>query len=217
MYIVGLTGGIGCGKSTIARFFSALGVPCVDADQIARDVVAVGEPALAQITAHFGSTILQSDGTLNRPRLREMIFNVPDQREWLNQLLHPLIRQHMLDACNSLSAPYCLLMIPLLFENHLETLVDRVLVIDIPECEQIQRTVQRDQVTPDQVRKIMASQYPRQQRLLRAHDIISNRDAVSDIYLQPIIQQFHHDYLRYARIKNRNKTSELKRAKGNEQ
>lgn len=203
MYIVGLTGGIGCGKSTIARFFAALDVPCVDADQIARDVVALGEPALAQITDHFGPTILQSDGTLDRPRLREMIFNAPEQREWLNQLLHPLIRQHMLKTCNTLSAPYCLLMIPLLFENHLETLVDRVLVIDIPEDEQIQRTTMRDQVSIEQVQKIIGSQYPRQQRLQRAHDIISNRDAVLDIYLRPIIQRFHLDYLRYAKLKAR--------------
>ena len=207
MFIVGLTGGIGCGKSTVARLFEDLGVPCIDADQSARTVVAVGQPALTKITAHFGPGILQPDGTLNRARLREMIFNAPEQREWLNQLLHPLIRQHMLDACAQTSAPYCLLMIPLLFENHLETLVDRVLVIDISEAEQIQRTTRRDQVSVDQVRKIIASQYPRIQRVLRAHDMISNSDAVTGEYLRPIVHRFHLEYLRYARTKARETSS----------
>lgn len=199
MFIVGLTGGIGSGKSTIARLFTQLGVTCIDADQIARDVVKPETPALQAIVEHFGSSMLLPDGSLNRALLRSAIFDAPEQRAWLNALLHPLIRQHMLSECLQARGEYCLLMVPLLFENGLENIVHQVLAIDISEPEQIRRTTTRDQVSNQQVQKIIASQYPRQQRLQQAHDIISNADEVTESVQQQIVLRLHRCYQKAAR------------------
>ncbi|ACQ92164.1 dephospho-CoA kinase [Tolumonas auensis DSM 9187] len=198
MFIIGLTGGIGSGKSTIAEHFSALGVPCIDADQTARDVVQPGEPALTAITQHFGPEVIQPDGTLDRRQVREKIFADPAAREWLNNLLHPLIRQRMVQQCQQAQGPYCILMVPLLFENHLQSLVHRTLVIDIDEATQIRRTMLRDNTTEEQVKAIIAAQCPRQQRLALADDVIQNGDEVTATQRQQAVYALHQTYLQLA-------------------
>ena len=198
MFIVGLTGGIGCGKSTVARHFIDLGIPCIDADQTARDVVQPGEPALTAIAQHFGQEVLLPDGTLDRRRLREKVFAEPSTRAWLNNLLHPLIRERMLQQCRQAQGPYCLLMVPLLFENHLQSLMQRTLVVDVDEATQIRRTMLRDNTTEQQVRAIIAAQCPRQQRLTLADDILRNGDEVTPEQRQQAVYALHQQYLQLA-------------------
>lgn len=198
MFIVGLTGGIGSGKSTVAQHFIDLGVTCIDADIVARDVVMCGEPALAAISEHFGSGILLADGSLDRRQLRDRIFANPAARAWLNKLLHPLIRQRMLQQCQQANGPYCILMVPLLFENNLQSLVQRTLVIDVDEATQIRRTMQRDKTTEAQVKAIIDTQCSRQQRLAFADDVIVNTDEVTPAQRQKAINKLHQTYLSLA-------------------
>lgn len=196
-YIVGLTGGIGCGKSTIASLFADLGVPIVDADIVARQVVEKGSPLLAKIAQHFGQEILLATGELDRAALRQRVFADPQEKTWLNQLLHPAIREEMLRQLKQTTAPYVLWVVPLLLENHLETYCDRILVIDVSEETQIQRATQRDQNSAALIRKIMQSQVSRQQRLAKADDVISNELPLEQnlAYLQAEVQKLHQHYL----------------------
>ncbi len=178
-FIVGLTGGIGSGKSTVARLFDQLGVPAVDADVVAREVVAKGSPLLAKITEHFGPELLTAEHTLNRALLRQLIFTDPAAKQWLDSVMHPAIRTAMLSQLANLpSAPYVLLIAPLLLENNLHTLVNRVLVVDITEQNQLARTLSRDALSSgadaEQVKAIIASQIKRADRLALADDIIDN-------------------------------------------
>ena len=195
MFIVGLTGGIGSGKSTVAQHFIELGITCIDADLTAREVVQPGEPALDAISQYFGEAILLADGSLDRRKLREKIFANPSARAWLNELLHPLIRQHMLQQCQQANSPYCILMVPLLFENNLQSLVQRTLVIDVDEATQIRRTMQRDKTTEEQVKAIIAAQCSRQQRLTLADDVIVNTDDVTSEQRQSRVISLHQTYL----------------------
>lgn len=195
MLIVGLTGGIGSGKSTVAQHFIDLGIHCIDADQIAREVVQPGEPALDAIRQYFGPSVLSADGSLDRRQLREKIFAAPSARQWLEELLHPLIRQRMLQQCQQASGPYCILMVPLLFENNLQSLVQRTLVVDVDERTQIRRTMQRDKTTEEQVKAIIAAQCPRQQRLMLADDIVTNGDEVTPLQRQHAVNTLHQTYL----------------------
>jgi dephospho-CoA kinase len=172
--VIGLTGGIGSGKTTVANIFADLGVDIIDADIAARKVVIPQSNALEQISNHFGSQFIQADGSLNRPLLRSQIFNHEKDKLWLNNLLHPLIRQTMLDEIQQSQSSYCLLVAPLLIENNLQSLVDRILVIDINEEEQIKRAIIRDPSSQEEIIKIIASQVPRQERLKFADDIIDN-------------------------------------------
>ena len=172
--VIGLTGGIGSGKTTVANIFADLGVDIIDADIAARKVVIPQSNALEQISNHFGSQFIQADGSLNRPLLRSQIFNHEKDKLWLNNLLHPLIRQTMLDEIQQSQSSYCLLVAPLLIENNLQSLVDRILVIDIHEEEQIKRAIIRDPSSQEEIIKIIASQVPRQERLKFADDIIDN-------------------------------------------
>ncbi|OBX04767.1 dephospho-CoA kinase [Gallibacterium genomosp. 3] len=196
-YIVGLTGGIGCGKSTIASLFADLGVPIVDADIVARQVVEKGSPLLAKIAQHFGQEILLATGELDRAALRQRVFADPQEKAWLNQLLHPAIREEMLRQLKQTTAPYVLWVVPLLLENHLETYCDRILVIDVSEETQIQRAMQRDQNSAALIRKIMQSQVSRQQRLAKADDVISNELPLEKnlAYLKAEVQKLHQHYL----------------------
>jgi dephospho-CoA kinase len=198
MLIVGLTGGIGSGKSTVAAHFVAMGVTCIDADQIARDVVQLGEPALVSLVQHFGNIIINADGSLNRRVLREKIFADPAARTWVNNLLHPLIRQKMLQQCHASNGPYCILMVPLLFENNLQSLVHRTLVVDVDENTQIRRTMQRDQTTEAQVKAILNAQCSRQHRLDLADDIINNSDGITIEQREQQINRLHQKYLQLA-------------------
>jgi len=172
--VIGLTGGIGSGKSTITDMFADLGIDVVDADIVAREVVAPKSEALKQISIHFGEKFIQSDGHLNRARLRNQVFSNQHDKTWLNNLLHPLIRQRMLKKIELSTSCYCLFVAPLLIENNLQDIVQRIIVIDITEAEQIQRTVLRDSSSSDEIQRIIASQISRSERLHHADDIIDN-------------------------------------------
>ncbi|MFW6345301.1 MAG: dephospho-CoA kinase [Halomonas sp.] len=185
--IIGLTGGIASGKSTVARAFAALGVPWVDADDVAREVVEPGEPALAEIAARFGAGVLNPDGTLDRRALRDIVFADADARRWLESVTHPRIRERLsarLDQLAADGAPYVLLVTPLLFESGQHEMVDRALVIDVPESLQIERTAARDDVDTTQARRIVAAQMPRAERLARADDVLDNGGSEAEMRCQ---------------------------------
>lgn len=190
---VGLTGGIGSGKSTVANAFTNLGVKVVDADVVARRVVEPGSAALKQIRAFFGHGVISADGQLDRAKLREIVFADPNAKTWLNALLHPLIRQQMLQELDTASSPYSLLVAPLLIENRLDLLVDKVLVVDVPEEVQLERTMHRDQNSPELIRAIMASQCSRAERLAAADYVISNEGPVNAIQAQ--VAKLHQVFL----------------------
>ena len=185
--IIGVTGGIASGKSTGALAFAALGIPWGDADDVAREGVEPGEPALAEIVARFGEQVLHSDGRLNRRALREIVFAEPAERRWLEGVTHPRIRQRLLthlERMQAEGAPYVLLVSPLLFESGQSQLVDRCLVVDVPESLQIARTAARDEVGEAQARAIIAAQMSRSERLARADDIIDNSRGEAELTAQ---------------------------------
>lgn len=199
-FIVGLTGGIGCGKTTIANMFSALDINIVDADIVARQVVAPNSPALKAINQHFGENFISADGSLNRTALRTQVFNHPEDKLWLNNLLHPLIRERMLADIKASTSEYCLLVAPLLLENKLDTLVDRVLVIDVSKQTQIDRTILRDNSPTELVENIIASQIAREERIKLADDIINNEEK--DLSLaQLTVEKLHKSFLDLAQQK----------------
>lgn len=192
--IVGLTGGIGSGKSAATERFEYHGVPVVDADVVSRQVVEPGMPALSAIVAHFGKRVLREDGHLDRPALREIIFHDPAEKLWLEALLHPLIRDEIARQLQESDACYTILSSPLLLESGQDALVDRVLVIDVPESLQLKRTLARDDSSPETVRAIMDAQMSRKHRLSQATDVISNdRDLP---LLHKAVDQQHEYYLR---------------------
>ncbi|AFJ48317.1 dephospho-CoA kinase [Shimwellia blattae] len=196
-YTVALTGGIGSGKSTVADAFASLGITVVDADIIARQVVAPGEPALEQIAAHFGPTVLQPDGSLDRRALREMIFAHPEKKQWLNNLLHPIIQQKTRDELARARSPYVLWVVPLLVENQLHHRAQRVLVVDVEEETQIQRTMLRDNVSREHASQILAAQATRAARLAVADDVICNDGSPDAVTAR--VARLHQHYLTLAR------------------
>ena len=195
-FVIGLTGGIASGKTTVANLFGELGVDIVDADVIAREVVEPGTPGLAAIADKFGEQILTPEGTLDRARLRQLVFSEPPLKAWLNQLLHPKIREQMLLQVNHAKSHYCLLVVPLLVENGLESMVDHVLVVDTPPENQLARTMRRDQVSKDQAKAILAAQASREQRLAKADDIIENLGSIEDLTRE--VKKLHDRYLSMA-------------------
>lgn len=197
MYVVAITGGIGSGKTTVANQFAALGIEVVDADLIAREVVEPGTPALTAIASHFGPGILDEQGRLDRRALRERIFSDPAAKSWLNALLHPIIRSEMLRQCAAANSPYCLLVVPLLVENRLTELADRVLVIDVDEATQIERTCRRDGVSLEQAQAILASQASRSERLAMADDVLDNQSGTTETIRERILA-LHETYLAFA-------------------
>ncbi|TCK02983.1 dephospho-CoA kinase [Marinobacterium mangrovicola] len=192
---VGLTGGIGSGKSAAADMFAGLGVPVVDADLIAREVVEPGEPALESIAQHFGKAVIQGDGALNRRVLRERVFAEPSEREWLEQLLHPLINHRIRERLEASGAPYVMLVSPLLIESGQVDLVDRVIVVDVDKQTQIDRTIERDQVSADQVAKILASQCSRVERTRRADYLLDNGGSLEHLRAQ--VESLHRQLSDY--------------------
>ncbi|MBE8168435.1 MAG: dephospho-CoA kinase [Shewanella sp.] len=192
-YIVGLTGGIGSGKTTVANLFAAQGIDLIDADIVAREVVEPNSEGLAVIVEHFGQHMLLSNGQLDRSALRECIFSQPKQRLFLNECLHPLIRKRMLELIKYSTSAYAVLVVPLLFENGLDSLVDRTLVVDISPELQIERTLRRDNVDAGQIENIIRSQMPRQQRLTRADDIINNQGMIEEV--EQAVMVLHKQYL----------------------
>ncbi len=198
MLTIGLTGGIGSGKSTVTGLFSELGVPIIDADVAAREVVTQGEPALAEIAARFGGEVLNSDGTLNRSKLREEVFADPTARKDLEAILHPRIRSRMAEQLSALTTPYAILSIPLLVESGGAYNLDRVLVIDLPEEEQLNRVCQRDGITPEQAAAILHAQCSRSDRLAIADDVIENSGDLASLKEQ--VLTLHQKYLALAEI-----------------
>lgn len=194
--MVGLTGGIGCGKSTVTALFADLGVQHVDADIVARQLVEPGTDCLAAIIRQFGDSVLNNDGSLNRSALRQRIFSHQADKHWLEQLLHPAIRKALLAQLAALSSPYALLVAPLLLENKLNHYVQRVLVIDVPEPLQLSRAMARDNASEQQINAIMAAQLSRTARLQQADDVITNDSTVAD--LVPQVSALHQQYLQLA-------------------
>ncbi|WAF93512.1 dephospho-CoA kinase [Aeromonas sp. BC14] len=197
MYVVAITGGIGSGKTTVANQFAELGIEVVDADVIAREVVEPGTPTLAAIATHFGSGVITPDGQLDRRRLRERVFTDPQAKGWLNALLHPLIRTEMQRQCAAARSPYCLLVVPLLVENRLTALANRVLVIDVDEATQIERTCRRDGVSHEQAQAILAAQASRAERLAAADDVLDNQNGTPEAIKSRILA-LHETYLAFA-------------------
>ncbi|HDZ8879056.1 dephospho-CoA kinase [Aeromonas dhakensis] len=197
MYVVAITGGIGSGKTTVANQFAELGIEVVDADIIAREVVEPGTPALAAIATHFGADVIAPDGRLDRRQLRERVFTDPQAKGWLNALLHPLIRSEMQRQCAAARSPYCLLVVPLLVENRLTALANRVLVIDVDEVTQIERTCRRDGVSREQAEAILAAQASRTERLAAADDVLDNRNGTPEA-IKSRIFALHETYLAFA-------------------
>ncbi|ROO12747.1 dephospho-CoA kinase [Pseudomonas fluorescens] len=192
-WILGLTGGIGSGKSAAAQHFIDLGVHVVDADHAARWVVEPGRPALAKIAEHFGPSVLQADGTLDRAALRKLIFEEPEQRRWLEALLHPLIAEEIAHHLALAKSPYAILVSPLLIESGQYAMTQRILVIDAPQQLQIERTLQRDQTSEQQVQAILKAQSSREDRVSRADDVVVNdRDLA---WLHSEVERLHHFYL----------------------
>ena len=184
MLVIGLTGGIGSGKSTVAEIFSQLGVPVIDSDQLARDAVLPGTVALKNIAEHFGQTILLSNGELDRQQLREKIFASLKERQWLENLLHPIIRQLMAKQLATLDAKYCLVQIPLLVNREPNPLIHRILVVDVDPTLQQQRVQERDQLDANTIQEIINSQAKREDLLEAADDCISNNGSLEDLKQQ---------------------------------
>ena len=193
MLKIGLTGGIGCGKSTVARVFEQLKTPVIDADEIAHQLVAIGQPALARIQQEFGTDVLNPDGSLNRNKLRELIFSDPKQKQKLESILHPLVYKSIQAELNRLNTPYCIICIPLLFETNMTHLVDRILVVDCSVETQIERIRKRDNITIERIQSIIDSQVSRAFRKAQANDLIDN--SKTDDRLAEEVKKLHNLYL----------------------
>lgn len=195
---IGLTGGIGSGKSTVARLFAELGVTVIDADDLAHRLMAPGGAAVSAILGQFGAE-LAAEGGIDRRRLGRIVFDQPQQRQRLEALLHPMIRAEMERAAQSAPAPYCVLVIPLLVEAGLRDLVDRVLVIDTDEETQVARVRVRDHRNDDEIQAILAAQAGRAQRLAAADDVVNNRGDLAELRRQ--VGALHQRYLVLAAAK----------------
>ncbi len=193
-FVVGLTGGIASGKTTVANLFHQhFAINIVDADIIARQVVEPGTTGLKQIQQHFGTDILTAGEQLNRAELRRRIFADEAEKQWLNNLLHPMIRERMLAELARSQSAYTLLVVPLLIENQLQSLCDRVLVVDVDTETQIVRTMHRDNIDRDQALAILQAQATREQRLAVAHDVIKNDENGGQLLSQ--VTELHQKYL----------------------
>lgn len=196
--VIGLTGGIASGKTTVANLFrQQFNIDIVDADIVAREVVEPGTPGLNAIIKHFGDDIVREDQMLDRAKLRERIFSNPEEKNWLNNLLHPIIREKMVEDLEQVTSDYALLVVPLLIENKLDSLCDRVLVVDVDPNTQISRTIKRDNVSEEQAKAILASQASRQQRLDIADDVVKNNPDDPELLLQ--VTDLHEKYLAMCR------------------
>ena len=187
--IIGLTGGIGSGKTAVSDTFEKLGITVVDADLASRVVVEKGKPCLEEIAKHFGDNILNESGELNRAKLREIIFNSDSEKLWLESLLHPAIAEQIKDELNASKSPYTILVSPLLLETNQRDFCDKVLVVDVPIELQMERTTKRDGVSEDQVKSIIKSQINRDERLQLADEIILNEGSIED--LEMIVRELH--------------------------
>ena len=194
---VALTGGIASGKTTVANLFAELGVPLIDTDVIARQVVEPGQPALAEVVATFGSNVLDAEGGLDRRRMRERIFTDPSARQRLEAILHPAIRAEMERQSRAADGAYQVLVIPLLAESGRRDHVDRVLLVDVPEEAQVERLMSRDHVSREQALASLAAQATRAARLAMSDDVLSNEGRLND--LEASVARLHEQYCRLAR------------------
>lgn len=193
MLRVGLTGGIGSGKSTVCDLFAELGVPIVDADVIARQLVAPGQPALTKLAEVFGSSIIEQDGSLNRAILRQLAFTNELNKQKLDAIMHPLIYDEIETQIADLKTAYCIMAIPLLLETQKKHTVDRVLVVDCPPFMQLKRVIARDKISAEQAEAIIALQAAREARLAAADDVIDN--STSQTALAEQVKSLHNSYL----------------------
>ena len=197
MFIVGLTGGIGSGKSAATEKFLSLNINIVDADIASRTVVEKGQSALTQIEEHFGKDILTKEGTLDRGKLRELILSDLKEKSWLESLLHPRIGEQISKELAESSSPYTVFVAPLLLETNSHLMCSRILVVDVPMEIQIERTILRDKVSEDHVKKIIAAQMNREERLKKADDVLLNTGTIQE--LQEQIVKFHKKYLKMSK------------------
>lgn len=193
-FVVGLTGGIGSGKTAVSDRFRALGINIVDADIASRIVVEPGKPALKAIQKHFGATVIQADGSLDRAIMREKVFKDKQERKWLEQLLHPRINEEIRKELATSASPYTLLVSPLLIETGQSRFTQRILVVDVPLEQQIERTMARDNNSEEQVRNIIKAQTSREERVASADDIIVNDQDIDQ--LDRSVSELHTKYLK---------------------
>ena len=193
-FVVGLTGGIGSGKTTVSNLFLDRGINIIDADVVAREVVKVGTVGLAKVVERFSENVLQPDGNLNRAKLREIAFADNKAKNDLNAILHPLIRDEMMSQINNTQSQYCILSAPLLFENKLNEWTDRSVVVDITPSLQKSRTLQRDGGSEKTIDAIIKAQISREDRLSLADDIIDNSQG--EVALVDQVDSLHHQYLK---------------------
>jgi dephospho-CoA kinase len=200
MFAVGLTGGLGSGKTTVSRLFADLGVHVIDTDLLAREVVQPGKAALQALQHHFGEGILNADGSLNRADLRAHVFKHPEERLWLEALLHPLIQEAVKAQLSEKKGPYSLVVIPLLTENYRQSypFLDRICVVDCEEALQLQRAIARDGIHAELAQQMIGSQPTRQDRLALADDVIVNNEDLSSLESQ--VMTLHQVYLSLCKV-----------------
>ncbi|KTD15676.1 dephospho-CoA kinase [Legionella gratiana] len=197
VYCIGLTGDIASGKTTVATLFSQLGITVIHADKISRELTQKDQHIYKKIVEHYGTNILNSDKELNRSQLREIIFSDPKEREWLEHLLHPLIRQKIEEKVATCTTPYCIVEIPLLITKHNYPYIDRVLLITTPIKTQISRVMQRDQCTKEQAQAILSAQPNLNLRLKNAHDVV-----VNDLGIEELTTKVNNLHRRYLQLSN---------------
>ncbi|MBV53055.1 MAG: dephospho-CoA kinase [Coxiellaceae bacterium] len=193
MLTIGLTGGIGSGKTSATNYFASLGITIIDADRIAHQITSKGTPEFQHILTHFGPSILQSDGNINRSSLRKIIFNDPNEKKWLESYLHPIIREIITDQLALSQSPYTIIAIPLLTESEGIHFIDRILLIDTDESLQIKRTMQRDDLSFKEAANIIKHQASRNRRIATANDIIINNGTLEELYHK--LHSLHKTYL----------------------
>lgn len=193
MLTIALTGGIGSGKSSVCKLFAQHHIPIIDTDEISREIVEPGQPALEAIVSSFGPDVLNSSGSLNRKQLASIVFKSSEKRQQLEIILHPRIRDIVQQRIKQLTSPYCIIAIPLLFETSQQQVYDRILVIDCNVELQIQRVLQRDQRSREEIEAIIAAQVDRQQRLQLADDIIDNNYGLKELSEQ--VDLLHQKYI----------------------
>ena len=196
MLIIGLTGGIGSGKSVASDKFKSLGITIVDADVASRTVVEPGKPALKEIQDHFGSGIITAEGKLDRNKLREIIATDAEERKWLESVLHPKIGEQITKEISESTSVYTLFVAPLLLETNSQEMCSRVVVVDVPKDVQIRRTAKRDKVSPNQVEQMVAAQMEREKRLEKADDVLLNSGTIEDLEKQ--VEELHKKYIQMA-------------------
>ncbi|SJM93875.1 dephospho-CoA kinase [Crenothrix polyspora] len=193
MLKIGLTGGIGCGKTTVSQLFMAYNIPVIDADEIAHQLVEPGQPALEGIKKAFGIDFVTVEGMLDRKKMRDCIFSDNHAKQQLEAILHPLVYSAVQSKLTQLNTPYCVICVPLLFETKMEAIADRILVVDCPVAQQIERVRKRENMPDEKIQAIIDSQIARDIRLSKADDVINNAETENSLAQQ--VEKLHHFYI----------------------